>query len=514
VVRALLQLLLWEVQSLRLTSVFPCRRMQWARTIDQSDTGNFDWMYWLLFMGSIVWLTQLSQLSKHIDPEKQTLWEMFEERRNVWVDILGANPVPQLQINAGSYDQKLIDNLTWHARMVFAPMWNMLLSGFLLNFLNITTMEELVSDADKVECTDNILGIITNVKTRDLAVMAIGVLSFTIGAVSQFKLSEVHFQDLTTGYISYFRNTHSVKLLADAVEKATRGAAVFTNMRMRVAYFANVATQCILLYLMSIFSGVDDGGESLDLIGSFIFSVLVFERFLVGFQLALFTSYINRSREFEFSESDRALQSIQQRERVEWHGTMIFYTGIFAVMQSLICLPGLLAVIPFFKEASVESSDGSGFVDCSKLALGLSAKLDRATSEEMANFSSCVGLWLVSMLCQVWLMRTHYVQYWRYQKDVIFTINNEQEDQSQKRRQGAKAQVWEMQRQMMERVTRLRSTGSDGDAAVLQSVLDHFGLAATETMNGLTPLDIRMALSTQLEFVFQTWKMVRPSSPK
>eukprot|EP01049_Picozoa_sp_SAG25_P017952 SAG25_NODE_4918_length_731_cov_1.898734_1_plen_77_part_10 len=77
--------------------------MQWARTIDQSDTGNFDWMYWLLFMGSIVWLTQLSQLSKHIDPEKQTLWEMFEERRNVWVDILGANPVPQLQINAGSY---------------------------------------------------------------------------------------------------------------------------------------------------------------------------------------------------------------------------------------------------------------------------------------------------------------------------------------------------------------------------------------------------------------------------
>ena len=242
--------------------------------------------------------------------------------------------------------------------------------------------------------------------------------------------------------------------------------------------------------------------------------MLVFERFLVGFQLALFTSYINKSREFELSESDRALQNIQQRERVGWHGTMIFYTGIFAVMQSLVCLPGLLAVIPFFKEASVESSDGSGFIHCSKLAWGLSAKLNRATSEEMANFSSCVGLWLVSMLCQVWLMRTHYVQYWRYQKDVIFTINNEQEDQSQKRRQGAKAQVWEMQRQMMGRVTRLRSTGSDGDAAVLQSVLDHFGLAATETMNGLTPLDIRMALSTQLEFVFQTWKMVRPSSPK
>ena len=70
-------------------------------------------------------------------------------------------------------------------------------------------------------------------------------------------------------------------------------------------------------------------------------------------QVALISSYVSKSTELAGEEVDVALIDIEKRERVAWHAEMIFYTGMFAVMQSLVCLPGLLTVIPFFKEGSL-----------------------------------------------------------------------------------------------------------------------------------------------------------------
>jgi hypothetical protein len=75
-------------------------------------------------------------------------------------------------------------------------------------------------------------------------------------------------------------------------------------------------------------------------------------------QVALISSYVSKSTELAGEEVDVALIDIEKRERVAWHAEMIFYTGMFAVMQSLVCLPGLLTVIPFFKEGSL-TSEGS-----------------------------------------------------------------------------------------------------------------------------------------------------------
>ena len=47
---------------------------------------------------------------------------------------------------------------------------------------------------------------------------------------------------------------------------------------------------------------------------------------------------------------------------------------------------------------------------------------DSLLSAELRNFFTCIGLWLIGMVCQMWLTRTHYVQYWRYQREVIFTM--------------------------------------------------------------------------------------------
>ena len=476
-----------------------------------------DMLYWVLILGTLAWVTQVSQVTKHLDPNRATIFEMVDEKRSQLMDILGANPVPEPQAIVGSYDKTVLDNLTWHARMVFSPLLNMLISGFILNYLNITSLEQFASSSEGTECTDNILGVISNIPPGDLNVMAVGFVAFTIGAMAQLKLAEAHFAALNKGYVLYFRNTQSVKLLQQAIEKATRGAAVFTNSRMRNCFFVNLLSQIVLLYLLSIFSGVDEGGEDIDVVGAVIFSVLVFERFLVGFQIALVASYVNKSTEIEgdAAEEDTHLRDIEYRERVQWHGEMVFYTGMFAVLQSLICLSGLLTVIPFFKEVTAKiaaDGDGSGNVgllvgDCEGLEMGLLAKMDRATSQELQNFWICMLLWLLTFLCQVWLTRTHYVQYWRYQKDVIFTMEMTQRTEGESEEQtSAKAVQWERQRAMMVRIGRLRAT-AEGDAVVIRSLMDHFGLAAVREADGLTELDVRMALTQQLETVYQDWKV-------
>ena len=68
---------------------------------------------------------------------------------------------------------------------------------------------------------------------------------------------------------------------------------------------------------------------------------------------------------------------------------------------------------------------------------------------------------------------------------------------------------WERQRQMMVRIGRLRASNNAGDEPIIQALIDHFGLAGDEPLDGLTHLDVRMALTTQLETVFQNWKLVR-----
>jgi len=63
--------------------------------------------------------------------------------------------------------------------------------------------------------------------------------------------------------------------------------------------------------------------------------------------------YVRHTVELDEETDDVALLDIKKRERITWHGAMIFYTGFLAVLQSLICLPGIFTVIPFFKIASL-----------------------------------------------------------------------------------------------------------------------------------------------------------------
>lgn len=74
-------------------------------------------------------------------------------------------------------------------------------------------------------------------------------------------------------------------VLKIAIEKAGRGAQTFSNDRMRWCYFTNLCVQMLLLTIINVVTAASEGGEGMDIVGSLIFGILVFERFLVGFQV-------------------------------------------------------------------------------------------------------------------------------------------------------------------------------------------------------------------------------------
>jgi hypothetical protein len=370
--------------------------------------------------------------------------------------------------------------MSWHARMVFAPMWNTLLVGVLFSLLGIQTLEHFASTIGSDECTDSVMGVLLMMPSTVFDTMWVGMVGFVLSAVFNLRLALTHFETLTASYVTFFRGTPSVSMLRLAIEKAGRGAQTFSNDRMRLAYLINLGAQILLLLIINYATSESKDGEGLDLVGTLIFGILVFERFLVGFQMALLAGYVSHSVELDDSSDDVGLLDIKKRERISWHGSMIFYTGFLAVLQSLICLPGVFTVIPFFSVAQV-GNDGS-YIDCSKLDMSLGAKISGANSSELQNFFVCLVCMFVAFACQIWLTRTHFVQYWRYEKDVVFT-HVEQEDDTEEdqvrsiaavsgpgrrfvkdvsdvlqAQRSAKQEIWRQQRLLMVRIGRMRAT--------------------------------------------------------
>jgi ABC-type amino acid transport system permease subunit len=474
-----------------------------------SERGDIEYMndynYWLLMIATLGLASQLSQLPKHIDPARNTLFQELSILQEKVSNVLGANPVPQLEdAMKVNFDQAALTNLSWHARMVFAPMWNTLLAGVLYSLVGIQTLEHFASTIGSEECTESVMGVLLMMPASVFETMWIGMAGFILAAVFNLRLSLTHFEALTNGYVAFFRGTPSVKMLKLAMEKAGRGAQTFSNDRMRLAYLTNLTVQILLLLIINYVVSESKDGEGLDLVGSLIFGILVFERFLVGFQMALLAAYVRHSVELDDDSDDVGLLEIKKRERISWHSSMIFYTGFLAVLQSLICLPGIFTVIPFFSVAEV-GDDGS-FIDCSRLDMSLGAKISGATSDELQFFFICLLCMFVAFACQIWLTRTHFVQFWRYEKDVVFTHSvEEDEEEEDKAKRSAKQEIWRQQRLLMVRIGRMRATQL-GDDEVITRLIDHFALTAQAPGQGLTEMDVRIAVSSQLEEVFRDWK--------
>jgi hypothetical protein len=202
---------------------------------------------------------------------------------------------------------------------------------------------------------------------------------------------------------------------------------------------------------------------------------------------------------------------------------MIFYTWMFAILQSFLCLPALLTVIPFFEDSTNALARNATIVDslhangtaveiapdahaCAGLNLGLLSKIENGTSDENLAFFGCIGLMLTTFMAEMWLSRTHFIQYWKYQGIVIFVPDDDDEEDDDGKDGGKRMQL-KQQRMLLTRSSRLRGN-LEGDTQVIKSLVDRFGIVAStsEDYVGLTDLDVRTALTQQMESNYREWK--------
>lgn len=67
---------------------------------------SMDYNYWLLLIGTLGLVSQLSQLPKHVDPARNTIFQELQLWQEKVSNVLGANPVPQLDdANKVNFDQ-------------------------------------------------------------------------------------------------------------------------------------------------------------------------------------------------------------------------------------------------------------------------------------------------------------------------------------------------------------------------------------------------------------------------
>ena len=110
-------------------------RMQWYRGIrgeaDVKDSSEYDSkaqiFYILLEFATLVWISQVSQAPKHIDPSNDTIMDSLMKSRTKFSNVTASNPVPEPEREiVQSHDQMVLEKLGWHARMVWAPLWNLM----------------------------------------------------------------------------------------------------------------------------------------------------------------------------------------------------------------------------------------------------------------------------------------------------------------------------------------------------------------------------------------------------
>ena len=131
--------------------------------------------------------------------------------------------------------QAALGNLSWHGRMVFSPMFNTMSAGILFSFIGIQTLEHFASTIGSQECTDSVMGVLLLMPSGVFETMWVGMAAFIAvsplrnlpllaisrrvlrdclcfqAAVFNLRLSTVHFEALTKGYVAFFRGTQSLK---------------------------------------------------------------------------------------------------------------------------------------------------------------------------------------------------------------------------------------------------------------------------------------------------------------
>jgi len=82
--------------------------------------GDVNW--WLLVFGTLGLASQMSQLPKHIDPSRNTVFQEMQIAQENLSNVLGANPVPE----AGDVKKANFDQVRFSSRFAYFHLSSLL----------------------------------------------------------------------------------------------------------------------------------------------------------------------------------------------------------------------------------------------------------------------------------------------------------------------------------------------------------------------------------------------------
>lgn len=279
----------------------------------------------------------------------------------------------------------------WHTKMIFYPIMVLIVLTVIYNFGVYTLVIHFTGEIGK--CPTGILDGISMFDSDGNGKLLLGGFTamFVAMLILMSLLSVTHFKQYMS--LHMFRLANPVEPEAgeeDESDKVGLNSGLFRASFIRRTYVLSIIAQGLILAALSV-------GKEATQEPNLLYSVLMFGIFLLGWQVGVGEQHLHFDASVEPSAEDESLL----RDRIEWHGSMMFYPCAVSIAQCFYNFSALFTLLPYFATSCESQTIGE-----------VMASLNSTGWIIFASNSILFGLAMCSL---IFLCLLHFVQLQRYQ---------------------------------------------------------------------------------------------------
>jgi len=281
----------------------------------------------------------------------------------------------------------------WHTVMIFYPILVLIVLTVIYNFGVYTLVIHFTGETG--ECPTGVLDGVSMFGDGNGKLLLGGfTVMFVAMLVLMSLLSVTHFKQYM--HLHQFRLANPVAQEAGTEEeernKPGRGlnSGLFRATFIRRTYVLSIIAQGFILAALS--AGKEATEEP-----NLLYSVLMFGIFLLGWQVGVGERHLHFDSSVEPSTEDESLV----RDRIEWHGSMMFYPCAVSIAQCFYNFSALFTLLPYFATSCDAQSIGDVMATLNDTGWAIAA--------------SNALLFGVAISSLIFLCLLHFVQFQRYQ---------------------------------------------------------------------------------------------------
>jgi hypothetical protein len=279
----------------------------------------------------------------------------------------------------------------WHTKMIFYPIMVLIVLTVIYNFGVYTLVIHFTGETG--ECPTGILQGIAMFDSSGNGLLLLGGFTAMFVGMLVFMslLSITHFKQYMKLHL--FRLANPVEMEgADEEDNGSVGlnSGLFRASFIRRTYLLSIVAQGMILAALS--AGKEATSEP-----NLLYSTLMFGIFLLGWQVGVGERHLHFDSSVEPTAEDESLI----RDRVEWHGSMMFYPCTVSIAQCFYNFSALFTLLPYFATTCEAQTIGD--------------VMEGLNSVGWLIFGSNAVLFGVAMSSLIFLCLLHFVQFQRYQ---------------------------------------------------------------------------------------------------